>query len=507
MPNDEFGDFQTPIELARRCLARLPGFLSVSRVLEPTCGQGSFLQAASELSPSAERIGIEIQPEYVARAAEFGTVLQQNVFSMDLLKDVSWSVPGPLMVVGNPPWVTSAELNKMDSDNLPKKENFKGAKGLDAMLGSSNFDVCEYIVLKVMAELAPAGVTIGMLCKTQVARNIVEYAASASLPLHSSAIYHIDAKEWFNAAVDACWFVAEIDAAKSPSYVTSVFDSLDSEIPVRSFGVVDGRFVADVGKYMATKAADGVCPYEWRSGLKHDASSVFELVAAPEPTTKAGNQLDLEPGFVFPLLKCTDIFRGRHATLSKWVIVPQMTFGAETKHLEWTAPKLWTYLTANAAALDGRKSSIYRNRPRFSVFGHGPYTFAPYKVAVSGLHKKPIFRLVLPLNGQPVVLDDTCYLLAFDDLAEAVTVWALLMTKECQDLIESLVFWDSKRPLTKKLLARLDLFRLPVDPQGVITAGAEMAASAGLSVTPEEIDAALARLMGEQAVSAVGTLF
>lgn len=360
----------------------------------------------------------------------------------------------------------------MDSKNLPSKENFKRVGGLDALLGGSNFDVCEYIILKALKEFSDEKLSLGMLCKTQVARNVIEYAASIELPVEEAAIYRIDAMKWFGAGVDACWFTVTLtpDLAQ-PDYTAKVFEDLFSSEggPSRRFGMVGSRLVSDVDKYSQVRAADGACPYTWRSGLKHDASSVFELVAAPEPATKSGVLLDLEPDYVFPFLKSTDIFRGRHRKLTKWVIVPQMEFGTDTSGLRVIAPKLWAYLEANAQKLDGRKSSVYKNRPRFCVFGHGPYTFAPYKVAVSGLHKDPVFRLVTPMDDQPVVLDDTCYMLPFEDPTEAAVVTTILNSESCMALIDSLVFRDSKRPITKKLLARLDLNRLPVESLSIVS--------------------------------------
>ncbi len=479
VPNNEFGDFQTPLGLATQCLTVL-GLSGNARIFEPTCGQGSFLEAATKLAPDSERFGVEINPEYSAHASKWGMISTANVFQITMPDAAAWEDDGPLFVVGNPPWVTAAELKRMDSENLPPKENFKQVKGLDALLGASNFDVCEYIILKALREFSGQQFMLGMLCKTQVARNVIEYASTIALPIANAAIYRIDALRWFGAGVDACWFTVEVNpTVDEPDYTVSIFQDVfePGARPVRRFGVVDSLLVSDVDKYMSVRQADGKSPYVWRSGLKHDASSVFELVASPQPTTKKGVQLDLEPEYVFPFLKSTDVFRGRHRVHSKWVIVPQMEFGADTKHLRTNAPKLWNYFKANAEALDGRKSTIYKNRPRFSVFGHGEYTFAPYKVAVSGLHKEPVFRLVSPLNDQPVVLDDTCYLLPFDDPTEAAVVTAILNSPECVALINSLVFWDSKRPITKKLLSRLDLNRLPVNAD-VIAAEAEAEAQA-----------------------------
>lgn len=58
-----------------------------------------------------------------------------------------------------------------------------------------------------------------------------------------------------------------------------------------------------------------------------------------------------------------------------------------------------------------------------------------------------------PVGERPVILDDTCYFVACSDAWEA----ALLNDPRCYALINSLVFWDSKRPITKKILQRIDL--------------------------------------------------
>lgn len=479
MPNNEFGDFQTPLPLARRCLEVL-GVSAHSRILEPTCGQGTFLQAAAEIAPESERLGLEVQEEYLEEARQWGTVQRANIFETNLARDLHWDSDGELLVVGNPPWVTAAELNRLDSKNLPAKENFKGAKGMEALLGGSNFDVCEFIILKALRELSYQPFRLGMLCKTQVARNLIQYAHKEGLPVAGSELFRIDALKWFDAGVDACWLVIAMDSALPPDYTTTVHDGLFAADPgaVTRFGMVNNVMVSNVDLYEDVRGADGRCPFVWRSGLKHDASSVFELEVGPEPTAKDGTPVQIEDGYIYPLLKSTAIFRGRHRELSKWVVVPQKSFGAETSHLEREAPGLWTYLTAYGEALDGRKSSIYRNRPRFSVFGHGEYTYAPYKVAISGLHKAPAFRLVAPIEGLPVVLDDTCYFLPFDDPSEASVITALLASDAATALIESLVFWDSKRPITKKLLSRLNLGRLPVESEEIFRSAQDIAAEA-----------------------------
>ena len=113
MPNNEFGDFQTPLALARRCLEvlALPQHGPI-RVLEPTCGRGAFLLAAKERNPTSIRYRIDINADYVQVARNYGTVAHANVFTCNLA-DISWPDPtAPLFVIGNPPWVTDYEIGR-----------------------------------------------------------------------------------------------------------------------------------------------------------------------------------------------------------------------------------------------------------------------------------------------------------------------------------------------------------------------------------------------------------
>jgi hypothetical protein len=91
------------------------------------------------------------------------------------------------------------------------------------------------------------------------------------------------------------------------------------------------------------------------------------------------------------------------------------------------------------------------------VFGVGPYSFAPWKVAISGLHKDLRFRLLGPVNGRPVVLDDACYFLPFDTEEEAAVLHAALGSGLAREFYETRIFWDAKRPITKGVLEHLRL--------------------------------------------------
>jgi hypothetical protein len=460
--NRQFGDFQTPAGLVSevlRAVCRRGG--PWSRALEPTCGTGNFIVGLRSLAnPPREVQGIEVQPGYAARtqiASDGRTKIHQaDIFRLNL-SELQWSESGPLLVVGNPPWVTSAELGGLESGNLPAKSNFKGRTGFDAKTGGSNFDIAEFIWIKLIKELAWAQPTIALLCKTAVARNVLSYAESAGLPLSAPEIYLIDAKRWFNAAVDACLFRVDVGVGE-PGYQANIYADLNSEIPQGVLGIANGGLVSNCEAYERLSFMDGVSPVVWRQGLKHDAATVMELAESEGIlSNRLGETVSVEPSHLYPLLKSSDLNSLENGAARYQVLVTQKRLGEDTSNLRDCAPRLWEYLCAHEAVFTARKSSIYEGRPPFSMFGVGEYSFAEYKVAVSGLYKTVRFKLVGPKQGRPVMLDDTCYFVPCDSAEQAAILTAVLNHESCLSFLNSLIFLDSKRPVTKRVLQRIDL--------------------------------------------------
>jgi hypothetical protein len=197
----------------------------------------------------------------------------------------------------------------------------------------------------------------------------------------------------------------------------------------------------------------------WRSGIKHDCSRVFELVQSGSSYENGlGVHVDIEEDVLYPLLKSSDLARNRQPR--KWLLVPHKTMASSPENLQQSAPKAWEYLLANAALLAKRGSSIYRNRPRFSVFGVGEYSFSQWKVAISGLYKQIEFVRVPPFEGRPVVLDDTCYFFACQSKDECEFLYKIVQSEPAQEFWSAFVFWDAKRPITAQVLNLLDFAAL-----------------------------------------------
>lgn len=466
----EFGDFQTPMALADEvCELLASRGVAPGSVVEPTCGVGNLLVAALHAFPDVRAAhGMEVNQEYVrvarTRIAALGTsdrarVDRANFFEADW---PSWiaRLPEPILFVGNPPWVTSADLSYLKSHNIPEKANFHGRAGLDAITGKSNFDISEWMLIKLMSWLAGRRATIAMLCKTAVARKVLLFGWQRRFEIGSAAMYRIDSAKHFGAGVDACLFVCELGAASEQ--VCAVFPSLGAASPSGSFGYRDGALVADTGLYERWKSLVGESHYKWRSGVKHDCAAVMELARAEDGrlVDGEGERVDIEGRFVYPMLKSSDVAREGQPVPRRWMIVTQTFVGEDTAAIATTAPKTWAYLSRHRARLERRASSIYKGKPAFSVFGVGDYTFSPWKVAISGLYKKLDFKVIGPFAGKPVVLDDTCYFLPCACEAEARLLGRLLASSAAQEFFSAFVFWDAKRPITTELLRRLDLERL-----------------------------------------------
>jgi hypothetical protein len=199
---------------------------------------------------------------------------------------------------------------------------------------------------------------------------------------------------------------------------------------------------------------------------------------------------ELEEDFVYPMLKCSDIANGRVVPL-RWMLVTQRRMGEDTRAIAERAPNTWAYLVAHGDLLHRRASSIYRNRPPFSVFGVGDYSFAPWKVAISGLHKRPAFRVVGPHAGKPVVFDDTCCFIPCQSEDEAACLAGLLNSPTAQEFYSSLVFWDAKRPITIDILRQLDLAALARELGSEeemarhLAHGSDLAVAAAASAAPQ----------------------
>jgi len=464
----EYGDFQTPLSLARRVAALVDrSEKHIGTIIEPTCGVGAFLQAAAErFGRSPKYWGFDVNAEYVkaasAAVAQIGPLaatIQQRDFYTTNWEQFLWEQSGPVLIIGNPPWITNAGMGVIRGNNLPTKSNFQRRNGLDAKTGKANFDISEWMLVRLLEALQGSRAAIAMLCKTATARKVLRHAWINGLDVGKSSLHLIDAAAEFGVSVDACLLYTHTGIAKSESTAT-VYGSLSFDQPLRTFGLSAGEFVSDVETYRELRNLDGREYRKWRSGVKHDAAQVMEFTRANGHFFNGlGERYELEDDHLFPLLKSSDLANGRLQP-TRFVLLTQRRVGDLTETIRFTAPKTWSYLLDHAEQLDSRGSSVYKNRARFSIFGVGDYSFSPAKVAISGLYKNLQFQALGNAGGKSIVFDDTCYFIPCDSKQEAEFFADLLNSEPARRFISALVFTDAKRPVTVDILKRIDLRKL-----------------------------------------------
>ncbi len=460
----EYGDFQTPLEFSNIVCETLKRVynLNPDYIFEPTCGIGNFLLSASQVFDAEKLYGIDVNKEYCDHVNSLSIpstfVINHNIYGFDysqLIKanhdNANW------LIVGNPPWANNSDLTAMKSENLPQKNNFKQLNGFEAMTGSSNFDICEFIILQLITSFGNENATIAMLCKTLVARNVFKELHRTKQSFKSIAMYSFDAKKVFNISADCCLLVVEFEKGRNSLISKCPVFFIDKPTDcINEMGYKNTKFYSDMNS--ADIEIDGYSCFSWRQGVKHDCSKVMELKFGKGGLINGfGEAVKIEDTYVFPLVKSSAIKKPLLTTFDKHVIVPQKKVGQETKSISAVAPDTWAYLNHYKHLLDARKSSIYKNSPDFSVFGVGDYSYATYKVAISGFYKNPLFTLVH--SDKPVMLDDTCYFIPFADYDLAYAAMLILNSKVVQQFLMSIAFFDSKRPFTKKVLDRIDFVK------------------------------------------------
>lgn len=465
----EFGDFQTPDELAQD-IASLVNRKGVKpkTIIEPTCGKGSILMSAVEnIDGWRKVIGLDINKAHIeeskgkislcrAGIAKGIEIIQADFFTYDwakLMEDASQ----PILVIGNLPWVTNSGIGMINGSNLPVKTNFLKRRGFDAISGKSNFDISEWMLIHLVDSLKEKDASIAMLCKTVVARKLIEYIWKNKLQINESAIYRIDAKRHFGANVDACLFFCAF-GKREVNNDCEIYPDIASTIPENVIGFHDEMLINDVHAYSRLKHLQGEVDCAWRTGIKHDCSKVMEFVKEGAFYVNGfGEECHLENDYLYPFLKSSDVANGKIKDITKYVLITQKFVGQETDSIKLKAPKTWEYLQRYSETLGKRKSSIYEGKPQFSIFAIGDYAFLGWKVVISALYKRIDFKLVGRYKNKPVMVDDTCNYLAFSNEKEAILVYEMLSSERAKAFLNSIIFWDAKRPITINLLKKLSI--------------------------------------------------
>lgn len=454
----EFGDYQTPSHFTDEVCVYLKKKIKLkpTAIIEPTCGIGNFIKSCASEFNESKLYGIELNQSYLDEIDNNIPNLKlfnEDIFKFDFNK-LGLTKEDNILVIGNPPWVTNSELSKLESENLPEKSNFKENAGFDSMMGDSNFDISEFIILTLINQFKDCNSTIVFLCKNIVARNIFKELVRTKTKASTIKTMNFDANDVFGVSTSACVLFVQFNREQNELLdYCDVFDFKSPTKLLHKFGFRNGKFYSNLSN---SHKIDGECCFEWRQGVKHDCAKIMELTNNGNKYRNKNKELiSLENTLIYPLLKSSDLKSPIINDSEKSVIITQKKARGDTDYIKDTAPKTWDYLVSNEEYFDKRKSIIYKGAPRFSIFGVGDYSFSEYKVAISGFYKKPLFSLVY--NEKPMMLDDTCYFASFDNYTHAYITMLILNSDLVQQFLKDIAFLDSKRPYTKKILKRIDI--------------------------------------------------
>tara|TARA_R100001039_G_C1826338_1_gene92107 strand:- start:229 stop:1278 length:1050 start_codon:yes stop_codon:yes gene_type:complete len=292
------------------------------------------------------------------------------------------------------------------------------------------------------------------LIKNSVVKNLIQDQKRNCFKISQSEKLNIDSKKEFNVSVNACLFLTQLNT--EPDFTCKEFDFYNKEY-LTTFGWYKDKFVYSVEDYDKSSIVDGKSIFTWRSGVKHDCSKIMEFERENGHYINGlGKEINLEDKLVYGLLKSSDLKYDKTNTFRKLTIITQKKIGQPTKYIKEDLPLTYEYLSSHKEFFDKRKSSIYKDKPDFSIFGIGNYSFAKYKVAISGLYKSTHFTLVSPKDSKTIMLDDTCYFIGFDDLKMAQIAHLLVNSDLVQKFLKSIIFSDSKRSINKDTLMRID---------------------------------------------------
>ena len=402
-------------------------------VLDPTCGQGSFLEAFLWL---ARRRGQRIRPADLSRLYGMEIVgADKTAFLARIRRNyrvhfpeenfaLSDFIAEPLrrrfdLLVGNPPWANFADLTA----NLKRRwaahfiHHGLVKSRRDVLLGKSRADVAALVVKKAIDEALCDGGRAAFFVPMSMFFN--SGANDRFRPFPGSDHSYRVLRLWD--------FGSErIFEGVATRYGAALFEKRSPQAwPVETFAYAGHEW----GRAFSTASDRGSgywqrhakpFPAEWgdrgprieipaaqkpRQGINTcGANEVFVFTRESDGRFRNGHGevVELESELMYPLMH-VELFKlkVRKVAESKWILVPHDA--GDGRPLDAAAlasfPRSRAWLAANRHKLTNRKGTMIRERIArgvwWSLLGVGPYSFSPWKVAWESLGKRRFRPVVL----------------------------------------------------------------------------------------------------------------
>ena len=485
------GEHYTPEWLVEHVLDRagLTGDVP-RRVVDPSCGSGSFLvRAARRLHCGGhsfiDRVcGFDMNPLAVIAARvnllsclgedARSVTAPPHVYCLDaILSSAPWERFD--LVVGNPPWVLwdnlSAEYRERTTP-LWKDYGLFSLSHSEARLGGGKKDLAMLFTYAAADRLLDDGCTLAFVINPAVVRGgragagFRRFRIGGNGPeLRVVRFDDLSALAPFDAAVKAGVLVLE--KGRTTSYpvpygvwsvqcgerlcaerfarpvreadATSSWEVVDSPAPASRDPAADPAYQARTGAF--TGGANGVFWIE----ILAERGSMAEVRNIAE-AAKAGIEQRtgiIEAGLIFPLLRWRDVGRwrahpGQHILMVQDAAARQ-PMPERLLHSEF--PATYDWLDGFRAELLARRSSMIRSMMErgafYAMFGIGDYTLSPCKVVWRRMVKRFTAAVVgaAPVAGvpKPVIPQETLTFIPCSDPQEAHYLCALLNSPQATD--------------------------------------------------------------------------
>lgn len=476
------GEYYTPDWFAEFVLQGI--YDGEGRLLDPTCGSGTFLmlalqQMAHVENPLGKIVGIDVNPlaclaakaNLILALGKPDTLTELPIYCADVLLNPP-DIGEVDVIVGNPPWVNWETLPQVYRDaTRPLWEQYGlfAHSGMDTILGKGKKDLSLLITNAVMdrylryggilafvltqATLKTSGaagfrkfsqghpITVDDFSGVQVFKGVnthtivmvLEKGKQADYPVPYALWKHQNGRSVSDSAtrkqaqkqlICADW-LAEPMGDLGSAWLTGKQGALNG---VRKL-LGQSAYHAHAGVY--TGGANAVY---WLEILGHegDLLRVRNIIKGAKRKVKQVEAL-IEPDFVYPLLRGKDVRRWDAEPTAHIIVVqnPETKIGYGVDYMGAHAPRTYAYLAQFEGAL--RQRATYKryfkgHDPFYTMFDVGHYTFAPVKVTWQGFGVGEMRAAVITTEGnKPIMTNQAMHpFIGLDDEDEAHYLCALL---------------------------------------------------------------------------------
>ncbi len=474
------GEYYTPDWFAEFVLNRID-FRGHRRILDPTCGSGTFivlayqrLLAAGIENPLDYLAGIDVNP-LACLSAKVNLILNMAktkktpitlpIYCADVLLDPP-DIGKFDCIVGNPPWVnweTLADEYRQATRDLWERYHLFPHSGFDTILGKGKKDLSLVLTYAVVDQyLAPHG-TLAFIMTQSVLKTggaasgfrRFDFANPLLRPQHVDDFSKM--RLFSGAETKPIVLVLSHDAPQPPSYYLwqakkkTIRDTADISI-LNTLRYSD--FVAEpidevgsawlTGKPAALQAVRkiiGQSDYTAHAGVyTGGANAVYwlEVLARDGHLVQVRNIIEgskrrveqvetwLEADLVYPLLRGRDVGRWQANPTVHILMVQNVETrqGYDGDWLQANYPRTYDYLRQFERILLERatvKRYFRDNVPFYTMFDIGAYTFQPYKVIWHGFGKRRMEAVVVgSVDGKAIMSNQAMHpFIGLDDENEA----------------------------------------------------------------------------------------